>query len=93
MVKVTWTKLALKDLDSIHDFIAQDSEVYAKKFTEKLIARVQQLQEFPQSGRVVPEFDNTEIRELIEGNYRLVYKVSSMSVNIIRVHHASRKMK
>ncbi len=93
MVKILWTDFAIEDLRSIHDYIAKDSRRYAERYIEKLITRVDQLQNFPKSGRVVPEFDSPAIRELIEGNYRIVYKVSVNQVAILRVHHASRQLK
>lgn len=93
MVKITWTDLAIEDLRSIHEFIARDSRRYADRYIEILIERVDQLENFPRSGRVVPEFGSPSIRELIEGNYRIVYKVSASQVAILRVHHASRQLK
>ncbi len=69
MEKVIWTQLALADLKSIHEYISHDSQFYANRFIEKLIDRVQQLENFPKSGRNVPEINDDTIRELIEGNY------------------------
>lgn len=77
MVKIVWTELALADLKSIHKYISQDSRAYASKTIEKLIKRVDQLEKFPKSGRAVPEFGRSNIRELIEGSYRIVYTINS----------------
>ncbi len=93
MVKIIWTDFAIEDLRSIHEFISKDSKRYADRYVEKLISRVDQLENFPKSGRVVPEFNSPSIRELIEGNYRIVYKVSTSQVAILRVHHAARQLK
>ena len=93
MVKIVWTDFAIEDLKSIHDYISKDSKRYADRYVEKLIDRVGQLEQFPRSGRVVPEFDSTTIRELIEGNYRIVYKISVDQIAIIRIHHSSRLLK
>jgi len=93
MVKIVWTQLAIDDLKSIHDYISRESRVYANRMIEKLIARVQQLEYFPASGKIVPEFRQKSIRELIEGNYRIVYKIHSDHIGIVRVHHASRLLK
>jgi addiction module RelE/StbE family toxin len=93
MVKVIWTQLALDDLKAIHEYISKDSKTYADRFIQKLIGRVDQLELFPQSGRVVPEFDSETLRELIEGNYRIVYKTMPGYVAVIRVHHSSRNLK
>ena len=93
MVTIVWTDFALEDLRSIYDYIARDSKVYADKYVDKLIARVDQLEANPKSGRVVPEIKKDEIRELIEGNYRLVYRYLGDTLTILRVHHAARQLK
>ena len=93
MVKIIWTDFAIEDLRLIHEFISKDSKRYADRFIEKLINRVDQLENLPKSGRVIPEFNSDSIRELIEGNYRIIYKLSFGQASIIRVHHAARQLK
>ncbi len=93
MVKLIWTEFAVEDLRLIHEYISRDSKRYADRFIEKLINRIDQPESFPKSGRVVPEFNLESIRELIEGNYRIIYKISTSEVAIIRVHHAARQLK
>ena len=93
MVKVIWTEIAIEDIRLIHEYISKDSKRYADRFIEKIINRVTQLENFPRSGRVVPEFDSELLRELIEGNYRIVYKITSDQVAVVRVHHAARQLK
>jgi toxin ParE1/3/4 len=94
MAQVSWTKLAIEDLKSIYEHISIDSKQYAWRLVEKITERVGQLETFPVRGRIVPEFENETIRELIEGNYRIVYKIKSkQEVAIVRVHHSSRLLK
>ena len=93
MVKIVWTDLAKEDLRSIFDYISRDSRVYASRYVDKLISRVDQLESNPKSGRIVPEINKEEVRELIEGNYRLVYKYIGDIVTMLRVHHSSRQLK
>ena len=93
MVTIIWTDFAIEDLRSISDYISRDSKVYADKHVDKLISRVDQLETNPKSGRVVPEINKEEIRELIEGNYRIVYKYVGETVTILRVHHSARQLK
>lgn len=93
MVKVLWTELALGDLKNIHEYISKDSKSYADKFIDKIIGRVDQLEAFPKSRRKVPEFDSEIIRELIEGNYRIVYKINAGHIGIARIHHAARQLR
>ena len=93
MVEIIWTDFAVEDLHSIHDYISKDSKYYADRYIDKLINRVEQLQTHPKSGRVVPEFELDTLRELIEGNYRIVYQINKASISIVRVHHAARDFK
>ena len=93
MVKVVWTEIAVDDLRSIHSFISKDSKKYADRFIDKLIARTDQLEKNPNSGRVVPEFNVETVRELIEGNYRIIYKVDQDFIAIVRIHHSARQLK
>lgn len=91
MEQVKWTKRSLKDLKTINDFIALDSKFYATRFINQLMARVDQLVEFPESGRIVPEKNIPEIRELIEGNYRIFYRLNKEKVTILRIHNSAKK--
>lgn len=93
MVKLIWTEFAVEDLKSIHEFISQDSKVYADRFIEKIISRVDQLEHYPQSGRIVPEFNKESLRELIEGNYRIIYLIHPDFIAITRVHHSAKQLK
>ena len=94
MVEITWTSFALEDLQSVYDYIAEDSPTYAARFVDKLIDRVDILIKHPLAGRVVPEFENESIRELIEGSYRIIYRVrSNKEIGIVRIHHSARLLK
>ena len=93
MVTIEWSEIALDDLREIHEYISKDSKLYADRYVNKLFNRVDQLESHPRSGRVVPEYNNEFIRELIEGNYRIVYKIMQNTVSVLRVHHAARLLK
>jgi len=94
MVEIIWTPFALEDLQSIYDYIAEDSPSYAGRFIDKLVDRVDILINHSEAGRIVPEFENETIRELIEGSYRIIYKINSIDeIAIIRIHHSARLLK
>jgi addiction module RelE/StbE family toxin len=76
MAEIIWTKWAIKDLKSIFEFVSIDSKFYAVRFIDSIISRVDQLSKYPLSGRIVPEKNNPIIRELINGNYRIIYKIN-----------------
>lgn len=90
-IEINWTPPALQDVESIAEYIARDSEQFAKIQTTRFLSRVEILRDFPHSGRVVPEFSNQSLRELIEGNYRIVYRiVNENRVDILTIHSSYR---
>jgi toxin ParE1/3/4 len=91
MVKVVWTDSAIFDLNDIGEFISKNSERYAQLTVERLFESVDILEKHPRAGKIVPEFENDKIRELIRGSYRIVYRiVDKYSIDIITVHNCSR---
>lgn len=93
MVKIKWTKLSVDDLGSIKDYIAQDSKKYAIITIRKFQKRAQDLKSFPRKGRIVPEIENPNIRELIVGNYRLVYRIVDEDlIHILRVQSSYKQL-
>ena len=92
MVKIVWTEIAIEDLRLIHEYISNDSKLYAERLIEKIFERIDRLENFPKSGRVVPEFETETIRELIEGNYRIIYQILPDHIGIVRIHHAARQL-
>lgn len=91
MVKINWTDQALQDIDNIAEFISKDSLKYAKIQTQLFFERVESLFTQPELGRVVPELQKKKIRELIVGNYRIVYRIISLKrIDILTIHHSRR---
>ena len=90
MAELRWTPQAADDLEAITDFIAADSPHYASLFALDVLTAVERLQAFPRSGRVVPEVQAPDIREIILGNYRIVYRIRDEIVEILTVWHGSR---
>jgi len=94
MVKIVWTELSILDLKEIFDYIAEDSNRYATITANRLYNRVQPISENPYMGRMVPEFNKKQIREILEGNYRIIYRIKSKTqVDILRVYHVARLLK
>ncbi|RKZ48693.1 MAG: hypothetical protein DRQ48_02315 [Gammaproteobacteria bacterium] len=84
-MELAWTKRAQDDLISIGKYIAEDNIGNARKWINKLRARAIKIIDAPMSGRVVPEFENNNIREVFLGNYRIIYLVQNETVLIITV--------
>lgn len=84
-MKVVWTDQAYERLVEIRDFIARDSEEAAGRLIDEVIQRGDGPADFPRKGRVVPELPGVGLRELIEGNYRIVYRLVKSKVEILTV--------
>lgn len=93
MVEVIWTNNALLDLNEIGEYIAKDSPKYTEITVSKHYNKVEVLVEYPKIGRVVPEAEQENLRELIEGNYRIIYEIAEDSIYIMSVHHSSQMLR
>ncbi len=91
-MKVRWTDTALRHLSAIHDYITQDSPVYARSMVDRPTARSRQIGDFPLSGRVVPESEAEDIREVMESSYGIIYRVRSEQVDVLAVVHGARQL-
>ena len=92
MAEVRWSLTASDDLRQLESFIARDSALFAVNFIDRIVESAEKLQISPQMGRIVPEFDRTDIRELIFNSYRIVYFLKNDTVNILRVVHGARNL-
>jgi len=88
-MKVHWTDTAEGHLDAIYAYIGQDSPEYAKRMVDRLTRRSQQIAEFPFSGRRVPEYDVDQIREVIEGSFRIIYHIKPNQIDVLAVIHGA----
>lgn len=84
-MRVVWTHQAFERLAEIEDFIARDNTRAAENHTERLIGRTEPLAVHPQLGRIVPELPGGNLRELVEGSYRIVYRVRGDVVEVLTV--------
>ena len=89
-MKVCWTDEALRHLDDIHRHIAGDSPFYARRMVDKITRRSRQIGAFPQSGRMVPEYQDMDVREVVEPPYRIVNRVTADRVDVLAVFHGAR---
>ena len=90
-MKVLWTESALAQLQAVHDYLAQTSPEYALRMIDRLTKRSIQIARFPFSGRMVPEYELNEVREVIEGPYRIIYLIDPelQKVGVLAVIHSS----
>jgi toxin ParE1/3/4 len=90
-MKIVLSKTARFDLKEIYDYIKRDSIKYAELEKQKIKEAINKLPRQPLSGRVMPELNNENYRELIFRNYRIVYEIiSAKQINILTIHHHAR---
>ena len=88
--EIVWTRKALCDLKDVFDYIQKDSQYYATSTTNELLNKVQLLKSSPLLGKMVPEFDDTDLRELLHKKYRVIYKLEKSIIYIVRIYHSAR---
>lgn len=90
--KVMWSETAWGDLEEVADYIAKDSSHYAAALVREARDAARTLAHLAERGRVVPEFNDTSIRELFVRNYRLIYQVAEQAIYIVGFIHGSRDL-
>ena len=95
-MKVVWTDRARRHLRSIHDYIAQDSPRSATRIVDRITRKSESLAKYPLSGHVVPEYENELsepiVRQILEGNYRIIHRVKPDRVEVLAVIHGAREL-
>lgn len=74
-------------VQEIADYIAADSISAAGNWIDAIFKKVEILTSAPEIGRIVPEFGRSDIRELLFGNYRIIYLFSKKRISILTVRH------
>jgi addiction module RelE/StbE family toxin len=90
MVEIEWTPQALEDVDEIAKYIARDSPKYAEITAQKIFHSLERIRKFPRSGRIIPEFNDVYLREVIMDNYRVMYLLTETSAFVFTVMHGRR---
>ena len=88
--QVVWSPEAIEDVESIAEYIEKDSEYYAYSVVTKLLDVARYVEDFPLTGRIVPEFGKESIREKFVYSYRFIYKIEGQKVIILAVIHGKR---
>ena len=88
-MRVHWPHTAIEHLLAIYEHIAQDAPLYAQRMIDRLTKRSEQITAFPRSGRMVPEYEAPDIREVIERPYRIIYRIRTDQIDILAVVHGA----
>ncbi|MFY7998747.1 MAG: type II toxin-antitoxin system RelE/ParE family toxin [Candidatus Kapaibacteriota bacterium] len=93
MAEIIWSKQANDDLHQIFSFYLEQSPPFAKATIDRLMKAVTRLEVFPSSGRIVPEIGKKHIREILVGNYRVLYSImSEAEILILTIHHSAQPL-
>lgn len=90
---VIWTKQSVRQLNKYADYIAEDNVLATEKWVLSLLDKTNQLRKMPMSGRIVPEYNDPNLREIIEGDYRLIYRIKKETVYVLSVRHSRQNLK
>jgi toxin ParE1/3/4 len=91
-VNVRWTDWALEQLEAIEAFVARDDAVAAERLVERIFRRGETLFTHPRRGRVVAEIGRSDVRELILGNYRIIYVIRADRVDVLTILERHRRL-
>ena len=90
--RVAWTLAAVDDLEQAAEYIGRDSPRYSAALVREALRAARSLSTFSNRGRIVPELDNQNIREIFVGRYRLIYHVGAQAVSILGLIHGARDL-
>ena len=89
---IRWSPRAVLNFEDICNYIGKDSEYYAKLFAKRVNAVIKAIPQYPQAGRVVPEYGDKNLRERIYENYRIVYRLKDEVIEIVCICHGAKPL-
>ncbi len=89
--RIKWSPKAAQNFEEICNYISKDSEYYASIFAKKVNAIVKEIPRFPKLGRVVPEYQEENLRKIFQ-NYRIVYRLKGDIIEIVVISHGAKQL-
>ena len=86
-MRLIWSPLAVDRVSEIAKYIANDKPSAAEKWVDTVFSKVEQLKSSPEIGRIVPEINDSRFREIIYGNYRIIYRIEKKQISILTLRH------
>ena len=86
-MKIFWSPLAAERLENIYDYISVDNKAAAQKVVGRIFKIVESIAKNPERGRKVPETNREEIREVFEGEYRIIYRIESKRISVLTIRN------
>lgn len=91
-MRIIWSPLSVERAAEIAEYISRDNTTAAEKWVDTVFSKVEQLKSFPESGRIVAEINSKDFRELIYGNYRIIYRVEKTQISILTIRHGKQML-
>jgi toxin ParE1/3/4 len=91
-LRVRWSPRAADDLEAIAEYISLDSPAYAKSVIKTILGITRKFSQFPLAGRIVPEFNDENIREWFAYSYRIIYRLDQTIVTVAAIVHGRRML-
>ncbi len=86
-MKIIWSPLAIDRAIEIAEYISLDNVTASQKWIDTIFEKVKTLKTSSKIGRIVPEIERNEIREILYGNYRVIYRIEKSSISILTIRH------
>ncbi|MFP4444908.1 MAG: type II toxin-antitoxin system RelE/ParE family toxin [Desulfosudaceae bacterium] len=86
-MKIVWSPLSVERASEIVDYISQDKPLAAENWINTVFTKVDQFKANPEMGRIVPEINERQFRELIYGNHRIIYHIGTKQISILTIRH------
>ena len=93
MVEIRWSPIATDDYESIIMYYGKTAPKFAQNLAKKIMYIIENINQFPKLGRIVPELGNAAIREIVYRNFRIIYRLKQNILEITRIIHGSRILK
>jgi len=86
-MKIIWSPLAIERATEIAEYISLDNVTASQNWIDSIFEKVKILETSSEIGRIVPEIERNEIREILYGNYRIIYRIEKYSISILTIRH------
>jgi plasmid stabilization system protein ParE len=86
-MKIIWSPLSIDRATEIAEYISLDNPTAAQKWIDTIFEKVESLKTSSKIGRIVPEIERNEIREILYGNYRVIYHIEKTSISVLTIRH------
>lgn len=92
MNEVVWKDAAREEVRAIYSYVFDQSPKAAENWADELAKKIEYVTQFPEMGRIVPDYQIAEIRELFVGRYRLLYSIQEQQPKILAIRPMGRPL-